>query len=554
MLAYVAQFLVAIIASAIITWGVRNVARRYGLSMTPRSSRHIHATPIPRLGGLAIFAAFLTVFMLYSVVAEHGWIAAPANRDVARILMLGIAVFVIGLIDDLVGVRPWAKLLVEISGALGLYFSGIRFDFCGTQAAGSFIWIICLFATVGWVVLICNAINLIDGVDGLAAGAALFSMVTVFTMAVGSRPGVANSTVILAGSLFGFLIFNFNPASIFMGDSGSLFVGFLLSALVLSEQPKQGTNLRGIVIPLVCFALPLTDVALSLLRRFLNGHSLFGADREHIHHKLMELGLSQRQVVWTLYGVSALFSILSLILLHPSPAALLPVIALVLLTVFFGVRKLKYHEFMEVLRPTDAVLLKRKKVATNVAIRKAAACLQTTKDATAIGIILETCLKRDFDGFAILLSSPLGSRYQLPEPWYSNCLEASWKHNREKLTVTFDLTSEDGSFLGQFLLHRSASLQILARIDLIRSVLRPALVRALQNSVADASLASIVFPAVANPQEEVRRERILTTSNKAQVMSSVPFEPSVVVPLGPVSQARQLPASWRARLYPPFNK
>src|SRR6185437_8846799 len=373
MLAYTAGFAITVLLSSFLTWGVRNFARHYGLAPLPHGNRHIHKAAIPRLGGLAIFASFLAVFLLYSVLARWRLASPASNGDVASILMLAAGVFLVGLLDDLIGLKPWLKLAVEAAAGTGLYFSGIRFDFCATHLAGASTPMICFAATVGWVVLICNAINLIDGVDGLAAGAALFSMVTLFTVAVGVRPGVSISVVILAGSVFGFLIFNFNPASIFMGDSGSLFIGFVLSAFALAEQPKHSSNFRGLLVPLVCFALPLTDVGLSVLRRFLNGHSLFGADKEHIHHKLLALGLTQRQVVAILYGVSAVFSILSLCLLNPSPASILPVAGVLLLMIFFGVRKLRYHEFMEVLRPRSIPLLKRRRLAPNIAIRKAAA-------------------------------------------------------------------------------------------------------------------------------------------------------------------------------------
>lgn len=483
MVVYAVELFLSIVTSTLLTWGVKTFARRYGLAKPPHSPRHIHNMPTPRLGGLAIFIAFSVLFLPYALIRTHGWIASPVNDGIVKILMLAIPLFLVGLADDLVGVPAWAKLLVEIAAGFGLYFSGVRFDFCSSHLVGSFTWVICLLATVGWVVLICNAINLIDGIDGLAAGAALFSMATIFAVALGSRPGVANSTVILAGSLFGFLIFNFNPASIFMGDSGSLFVGFLLSAFVLVEQPKYGSNLRSIMVPVICFALPLTDVALSLLRRFLNGHSLFGADREHIHHKLLDLGLSQRQVVGVLYAASALFSISSLLLLNPSPTALLPVAGVVLLTIFFGVRKLKYHELMEIIRKPDPSKLTRRRVSNNIAIRKAGTGLQMTRDMKTIAKLLEACLHGEFDGFSIRLNDLTVSEHHLSIPSNANTLEMYWRTSTETMTLIFDLNSDDGRQLGQLSLHRNACVPMFASLDLIRSFLRPSLSRALQNVV-----------------------------------------------------------------------
>jgi len=502
MLAYATELFASVVSSSLLTWGIRNFARHRGLAKGPHSFRHIHKVPIPRLGGVAIFTTFSVLFLLYSFIGPNGLLTSPLNGDLARILGIATALFLVGLADDLIGVPAWTKLLVEIAGGLGLYLSGIRFDFCDTHVAGSFTWLICLFATIGWVVLICNAINLIDGIDGLAAGAALFSMATIFAVALGTRPGVANSTVILAGSLLGFLIFNFNPASIFMGDSGSLFVGFLLGALVLSEQPKYGSNLRGILVPLVCFALPLTDVALSLLRRFLNGHSLFGADREHIHHKLLDLGLSQRQAVGVLYAASALFSISSLFLLNPSPVALLPVAGVVLLTIFFGVRRLKYQEFTEVMRALEPSKMKRKRVSNNIAIRKAAVGLQMTRDLKTIAILLETALINEFDGFAVDVSHDFLHEHRAPQPWASHSFAAHWGHSQERLTITLDLKAHGGSFIGELILFHNACTPFLVRMELVRGLLRSSLVTALQNSLTTAACMPLPFTSGENHQPE----------------------------------------------------
>ena len=207
--------------------------------------------------------------------------------------MASLPIFAAGIWDDLRGLGPKTKLLVQVVSAAGLYFAGLRFFSVNGNFAGAVLSsAICLVATIGWVVLVCNAINLIDGLDGSAAGAALFSMVTIFTVAfVAGRYGVTMGTTILAGAVLGFLVFNMNPASIFLGDCGSLFVGFMLVHFVLAEAPKQTDAVNTFFVPFISFALPLTDTVLSVLRRFLSGRKLFRADREHIHHKLLELGL-----------------------------------------------------------------------------------------------------------------------------------------------------------------------------------------------------------------------------------------------------------------------
>lgn len=483
MLQYLTGFLLSILASTLLTWCVRNVARRRGIVRAPESGRHIHTGSIPRLGGVAVFLTFTLLLLAYSFLAAKGWVPGSTSGQLLRIVALGAVLFAVGLIDDLVGLRAWTKLAVQIAGAVGLYFSGIRFNFCGTHVAGSSTWIICLGLTITWVVLICNAINLIDGLDGLAAGAALFSMVTIFTLALGNRADIAFATAILGGSLFGFLVLNFNPASIFLGDSGSLFVGFILSAFVLAESQKQATTLDNILVPAVAFALPLTDVGLSVLRRFLSGRSLFGADREHIHHKLLELGLTQRQVVWVLYGISAMCAVLSLFLLKPYDVALIPVGAILLMVLFFGLRKLNYHEFGEFERVGKRLGKQRTVCARNIALRKAASAIHVAADSQEIAQLLQGCLAEDFDGFKIVVSDSFGRASQLPSPWQGRSLEAIWNESRDKIVYMLDLTTEIGQEIGTLSLFQSGHCDLLIDNDLIKGDLRRAVAFALQKTI-----------------------------------------------------------------------
>lgn len=484
MVQYFASFLTSVAVSAGITWIVRWLASRYGLLKAPDSARHIHSIPVPRLGGVAVFLTFQLLFLLYWATSKYGWTAGPRDGDVVRIVLLATAFFLVGVIDDLVSVSPRLKLLVEIAGAAALYFAGIHFGLCSSHFAGWWSPAICLVLTVLWVVLICNAINLIDGLDGLAAGAALFSMVTIFTLALGSRPGVAAATSILAGSVFGFLIFNFNPASIFLGDSGSLFIGFLLSAFVLAESQKRASTLDSLLVPVIAFALPLTDVGLSLLRRFLSGHSIFGADREHIHHKLLELGLSQRQVVWVLYGISALCAVLSLFLLSPSIYVLIPVGSIMLLLIFFGLRKLRYHEFGEFQRLGQRVVLQKKILARNIALRKAAAGLQNASSAATITALLEGCLAGDFDGFEIVLDNRFAPVEILDGPGNGRSINIHWKASEERLVITLDLSTSSRRPLGRLSLYQGTATRMLIDTELLKGGFRSSLERALQNAMS----------------------------------------------------------------------
>jgi UDP-GlcNAc:undecaprenyl-phosphate GlcNAc-1-phosphate transferase len=432
---YFSVFSVAAVIATALTWIVERIATCQGIGMAAPLARHIHSRPIPRLGGVAVFTTSLTVFGMHGWINKRVWITRATSPQVAAIFVIGIAFFAIGLIDDFRPLGPWSKLLVELGGGAALFFYGIHAAVCSGPGSSMVSKMVCLLATVGWVVLICNAINLIDGIDGLAAGAALFSMVTIFALAVGSRPGIAAATAILAGSLVGFLIFNFNPASIFLGDSGSLFLGFVLSGLVLAESHLQ-TKIESIVLPILSFALPLTEVAISLLRRFLSGHALFGADREHIHHKLLDLGLTQRQAVTILYGVSALCTLLAIIVQKLASVMIFPFAAILLLAAFLGVRKLGYREFSELGLIGDKILLQKRSFTFNVAIRKAVTRLNGCDDLEEFGLILEECLTHDFDAFDIILDREFAVCVRLSPPWHRGAMEERWRRSGQILLPT----------------------------------------------------------------------------------------------------------------------
>jgi UDP-GlcNAc:undecaprenyl-phosphate/decaprenyl-phosphate GlcNAc-1-phosphate transferase len=475
---YLSFFSVAAVIATALTWIVERIATRQGIGMAAPSDRHIHSCPIPRLGGVAVSSTSLMVFAMYWWMSKRGWIAGATSPQVARVFVIGIAFFAIGLIDDFRTLGPWSKILVEVAGGTALFFCGIHAGVCSGPGSSLGSKLICFLTTVGWVVLICNAINLIDGIDGLAAGAALFSMVTIFTLAVGPRPGIAAATAILAGSMAGFLVFNFNPASIFLGDSGSLFLGFVLSGLVLAESHLQ-TKAESIVLPILSFALPLTEVAISLLRRFLSGHALFGADREHIHHKLLDLGLTQRQAVAILYGVSALCTLLAIMVQKSAGVMIFPFAAIFLLVAFFGVRKLGYREFSELGRIGDQILRQKRSFTFNVAIRKAAARLNACDNLEELGLILEECLMHDFNAFDIILDQEFGGYLRLPPPWYQGAMEERWRTSEEEFAFKMRLHKGTGCPLGTISLFQNAKRASQIDAELISGAFRSAIAHAL---------------------------------------------------------------------------
>ena len=258
-----------------------------------------------------------------------------------------------------------------------------------------------LAITTYWVLLITNAFNLIDGLDGLAAGSAFFSTIVMFVISLlRGNFAVSLITIALAGAVLGFLRFNFNPATIFLGDSGSLFVGFLLSAVAVAGSQKATTTV-AVTIPVIAFGLPILDVTLAVVRRFLGGRPLFAGDSDHIHHKLLKRGFSQRGAVLTLYGITAAFGLLSLVLLHGGKilATILMVIAF---GVFRGIRQLRYVEFSELSELVQRAVQRRRIMANNVNVRRAAELLASCKDREGLCRILqETFEPLGFDGFCL---------------------------------------------------------------------------------------------------------------------------------------------------------
>lgn len=328
------------------------------------------------------------------------------------ILGPALIIFLLGLYDDLHSIGPYRKFGVQALAAVLLYLSGFGIHQLDLFSSGRVLQTaIGLPLTVLWVLLITNAFNLIDGLDGLAAGSALFSTIVVLAVSLLiPNPMVTCLTIALAGAILGFLRFNFHPASIFLGDSGSLFIGFMLSALALAGSQKAPTMV-AVAIPVVSFGLPILDVTLAIVRRFLSGKPLFSGDNDHIHHKLLKRGLSQRAAVLILYLATAGFALLSLFLIHDAG-----MIALVLMVigigVWLGVQHLHYAEFAELHDLVRRTKKRKQVIANNLEIRRASESLNSSEGFAAICRILKTTLQpAGFDGFELKISSTDG----LPE-------------------------------------------------------------------------------------------------------------------------------------------
>ena len=350
---YLAFFLASALLSLSLTHRVRRMALERGLVAEPESDRHVHTNSVPRLGGIAIFAAFSFLAVVAVTLPRSSPLALTLPvRTVASIFAGSLIIFLLGLYDDLRVAGPYLKFGIQAIAATILYFGGVGVSQFDLLAEGRALHtVVALPLTVFWVLLITNAFNLIDGLDGLAAGSAFFSTLVVFASSLfAPNPTVALLAIVLAGAILGFLRFNFHPATIFLGDSGSMFIGYVLAALALAGSQKAPTMI-AVAIPVLSFGLPILDVLLAVSRRFVGGKPLFSADRDHIHHKLLKRGLSQRGAVLVLYGVTAVFALLSLVVMHDA-AHIALVLTIIGLGIAVGVQYLGYPELSELQEAT----------------------------------------------------------------------------------------------------------------------------------------------------------------------------------------------------------
>jgi UDP-GlcNAc:undecaprenyl-phosphate GlcNAc-1-phosphate transferase len=302
---YLTVYLGSLLLAVLVTPGVIWLARRIGAVDRP-GIRTVHTLPIPRLGGVAIFVSAMALIISVIFVNNHIGAAFRAVQ-LPLLALLGSAslIFVVGLVDDLKGLPARIKFLAELQAALVLCLVGVRIsDIAFTDQwvlpLGEWGWLL----TILWVVGITNAVNLSDGLDGLAAGVSAIACGVIAVFAIHSGQVIMGVLMLaLLGSLSGFLFFNFNPAKIFMGDCGSLFLGFTIAAASVMCMTKSAA-LVGLALPILALGVPIFDTLLSMLRRFLERRSLFAPDRSHFHHKLLDLGLQQRHAVLAIYLVT----------------------------------------------------------------------------------------------------------------------------------------------------------------------------------------------------------------------------------------------------------
>jgi UDP-GlcNAc:undecaprenyl-phosphate GlcNAc-1-phosphate transferase len=325
-------FLIAIVLTPI----VRDIFRSYNVVDRP-GKRKVHAYPIPRVGGIAIAVAY-GVTLLTAPVAE-----AAAAPSAWKLLPAAALVFLTGLLDDFFSLKPVFKIVGLVVAASLVFFSGLHIGDLAGQSVP--VWLDYPL-TVFWLLLTSNALNLIDGLDGLCAGMGLAATLTLFAAAfLRHNLPLAHATFPLAGALLGFLWYNISPATVFLGDSGALLIGFLLGCYGMIWTQKASTVL-SMLVPLLALSIPLLDVSLSVLRRFLRSQPIFTADRRHIHHRLLDRGFSARQAVWVLYLFAALTAALALLASSPwGGKSQVVVIVLFCVAAGVGIHQLRYWEF-----------------------------------------------------------------------------------------------------------------------------------------------------------------------------------------------------------------
>ena len=327
--------------SIAVTPAVKTFATKVGAVDVPDHKRHIHDHPIPRMGGLAIFFGFLLSVLLF----------ADITTEVRGILLGCIVIVATGALDDVISLKPWQKLLAQLAAAGIAVAHGVVIQVMSNPNVFSpresvLLGVLAIPITLLWIVGITNSVNLIDGLDGLAVGVSTISCITILVVALlVAEANVAIIVAALAGACIGFMPYNLNPAKIFMGDTGSLMLGYVLSTVSVLGLFKFYA-LVTFVVPVLALAVPLSDTIFAFVRRIAHGQSPFTADRGHFHHKLMDLGLNQKQAVAILYAVSAVLGLAAVTLaINGITRVLLLLMALLIAGAIWAYvgRTLKHH-------------------------------------------------------------------------------------------------------------------------------------------------------------------------------------------------------------------
>ncbi len=335
---YMLAFLIAIGAALVVTPGVILFAAKTGAMDAP-DARKVHKKPIPRIGGIGIYIAFMAGML---VVMSMNVLTEEVSHELIGLLFGGSLIVLLGIIDDYKNLPAKVKLVGQIIAATVLVVVfDVRIDFI-TDPFGDYLFLefMAIPATIFWIVGLTNTVNLIDGLDGLAAGVSTIACITIFLVALQQDIMlVAVLTAALAGAAMGFLYYNFNPARIFMGDSGSMFLGYMLAGISIIGAVKCAATI-ALIVPILALGLPILDTAFAIVRRYRGGVPIFKPDKGHLHHRLLDLGFTQRQAVLLMYVISALLGLSAVALTEVSPQFAILIVGLVVAAVLFGAKKI----------------------------------------------------------------------------------------------------------------------------------------------------------------------------------------------------------------------
>jgi UDP-GlcNAc:undecaprenyl-phosphate/decaprenyl-phosphate GlcNAc-1-phosphate transferase len=341
-------FLTSFGLALLLTPMIARMARNLDLVDRP-TGRKVHTKSTPRIGGVAIYLAFFGPFLGCFIYRNDLIGKILSNQPLLYMSIGATVIFLMGLADDIFCLRPFLKLCIQTAAAVVGYAGGISIT--QVQLPWTAIWALgwlSLPITVFWFLLMINGVNLIDGLDGLAAGIILFaSLVLLGLGALGGKFLVAAGLAAIAGSCLGFLRYNFNPASIFMGDSGSYFLGYVIASLSVLGSIRNETA-TAILIPIIALGVPIFDVICAPLRRFIIGRPLFSPDKDHIHHRLLRMGFSQKKVAFMLYFITICLGITSLIFVYFQTKFTAIFFLGLGIGMIFAVRKIGYLEYLTI--------------------------------------------------------------------------------------------------------------------------------------------------------------------------------------------------------------
>lgn len=323
-------FMLAMFVSYVLTPYIKKLAFKIGAVDRP-DNRKVHKKIMPRLGGLAIYIAF----MIGCVASmEITW-------DIFGILLGGTLIVALGVADDVYQLPAKIKLLGQIAAACVLVIFDIRIEWVNNPLGGYFyLDMLSIPFTIFWVISFTNVVNLIDGLDGLAAGVSAIASLTVILVAV--QMGyfhVAILTAALAGAIIGFIRYNFNPATIFMGDTGSMFIGYMLAAISVYGAVKTAATI-ALIVPAIALGLPILDTAFAIMRRYVNGRPIFQPDKGHLHHRLLATGMSHKETVLFMYGITAVLCIGAVLWAEMDGFYAALIIAVIMTAVAVGAKKI----------------------------------------------------------------------------------------------------------------------------------------------------------------------------------------------------------------------